>query len=161
MFFAGLFFGTVLLILINPRFKNKKDYRILRWVNSVLDGWEEIKKSKKNLILFTFFTILLLLLHVPQIIFVYEGLGQDIGFMESLYMSCAGIITTFINITPDGIGIKEGVYIFSADIIGLDTELILLGSLITRAVALISSFLLGGISYLIISSKLRKVMDTE
>lgn len=152
--------GTILLILINPRFSNKKDHWIFHRINDVLVGWEEIKKNKADLLLFTFFTILLLVLHTPQIIFLYRALGQDIGFVESLYMSCAGIITTFINITPDGVGIKEGVYMFSADIIGLDTEVVLLGTLVSRAVALITSFVLGGLSYFLISSKLRNELNT-
>ncbi len=156
MFFIALFFGTIMLIWINPRFKNKKNNRILGWINSILEGWVKIKENKKNLLVFSSLTILLLLLHVPLSVFVYKGLGENIGVFESLYMSCMGIITTFINVTPDGIGIKEGVYVFSSDIIGLNSEVLLLGSLISRAISLASSFLFGGISYFKISSKLKR-----
>ncbi len=156
IFFIALFFGTIILIWVNPRFKNKKNNRILGLINSILEGWVKIKENKKNLLVFSSLTLLLLLLHVPLSVFVYRGLGHSIGVFESLYMSCMGIITTFINVTPNGIGIKEGIYMFSSDIIGLNSEVLLLGSLISRAITLASSFILGGISYFKISSKLKK-----
>jgi uncharacterized membrane protein YbhN (UPF0104 family) len=71
-------------------------------------------------------------------------------------MTSIGIITTFVNITPDSIGIKEGVYMFSSQIIGLDSDIILLGSLIVRAIGLINTFIFGGLSYLILSKYFKK-----
>jgi uncharacterized protein (TIRG00374 family) len=161
VFFVGLLVGTGILILIHPRFENKKNYRVLKWVNSVLDGWEKIKGSKKELFVFTGLILLMLVLHVPQAVFVYRGLGESIGIFESLYMSSVGIITTFINITPNSIGIKEGIYMFSSDVIGLNSDIILLGALITRAVSLISSFIFGGISYLKLAPRLKEIKCPE
>lgn len=155
-FFIGLLIGTVVLILVNPCFKNKKNYRVLKWANSILDGWKIIKRDKNELLIFTGLIILMLVLHVPQAVFVYKGLGENMGVFESLYMSSVGIITTFINITPNSIGIKEGIYMFSSDVIGLNSDIILLGALITRAVSLISSFVLGGISYLKLNPRLKQ-----
>ena len=148
IFFVALLLGTTILILINPRFKNKKNYRVVKWVNSILRGWEDIKENKQQLFVFTGLLLAMLVIHIPQAIFVYRGLGVNIGVFESLYMSSVSIVTTFINITPNGIGIKEGVYMFSSDVIGIESDIILLGSLISRAIALLSSFVLGGISYL-------------
>jgi uncharacterized membrane protein YbhN (UPF0104 family) len=71
-------------------------------------------------------------------------------------MSSLGTITTFVNITPDSVGIREGVYMFSSDIIGLDSDIILLGSLIIRAIGLINTFVLGGISYLKLAPRLKE-----
>jgi len=153
--FLGILLGTTILILINPKFENKKNYRVLRWITSILEGWQQIKKNKKQLLIFTLLIILMLLLHVPQAVFIYRALGENVGVFESLYMSSVGIITTFINITPNSIGIKEGIYMFSSEVIGLDSDIILLGALITRAVSLISSFVLGGVSYLKLAPRLK------
>lgn len=145
----------IFLLLINPHFNNKKENRILKLINSTLNGWGKIKKDKGRLVLFISIILLILFLTAMQSIFVYRGLGVDLGFFESLYMTSIGIITTFVNITPDSIGIKEGVYMFSSQIIGLDSDIILLGALIIRAIALINTFIIGGISYLKLSSRLK------
>jgi uncharacterized protein (TIRG00374 family) len=150
-----LLISMIVLLFINPRIKNKKGNRVLKWVNNILKGWERIKEDRKMLTIFIFLTVLILFLSAFQTIFVYKGLGTNLGFFESLYMTSIGIISTFVNITPDSIGVKEGVYMFSSQIIGMDSDIILLGALIIRAVALINTFLIGGFSYLRLSSSLR------
>jgi len=155
VFFIAIIVIMLVLVFINPVLKNKKDNRIIRWVNSILDGWSQIKKEKNKLFTFSLLAILSLFLVSLQIVFVYKGLGYDLGIFESLYMSSIAIITTFINITPDSIGITEGVYMFSSEIIGLDSDIILLGSLIIRAIGLINTFLIGGISYLRLAPRLK------
>ncbi len=148
LFFVLLFIGTVSLVIIKPKFKNKKNHRVLKWVSSILEGWKEIKSSKKNVLIFAGLILLILLVNIPQSILVYSALGENLGVFESLYMSSLSIMTTFINITPNSIGIREGVYMFSSEVIGLEPDIILLGSLINRGVTLITSFVLGGFSYL-------------
>jgi uncharacterized protein (TIRG00374 family) len=155
VFFIAIIVIMLVLVFINPVLKNKKDNRIIRWVNSILDGWSQIKKEKNKLFTFSLLAILSLFLVSLKIVFVYKGLGYDLGIFESLYMSSIAIITTFINITPDSIGITEGVYMFSSEIIGLNSDIILLGSLIIRAIGLINTFLIGGISYLRLAPRLK------
>jgi uncharacterized membrane protein YbhN (UPF0104 family) len=131
----------IILIFVNPRFKNSKKNRIINWFNSILEGWSMIKRDKKKLGIFVFLSIASLLLATLQSIFVYKGLGYTLGFFESMYMSSLGMITTFVNITPDSIGIREGVYMFTSETIGLDSD--------------INTFLIGGISYLKLTPKLK------
>ena len=155
IFFLGILLFTILLLVINPKLKNKKENRVIRWITSILEGWGEIKKDKKKFLLFILLSVSGLLMTSFQVILVYRGLGYNVGFFESLYMSSLGMITTFVNITPDSIGVREGIYMFSSDIIGLNSDIILLGSLIIRAVALINTFLIGGISYLKLTPRLK------
>lgn len=147
IFFVAIIVAMLALIFVSPRFKNKKENRIIRWINSILDGWSEIKRDKGKLFVFSLLAIISLFLTSLQTIFAYKGLGYKLGVFESLYMSSLGMITTFVSITPDSIGVREAVYMFTSEIIGLDSDIILLGSLIIRAIALINTFLIGGISY--------------
>jgi uncharacterized protein (TIRG00374 family) len=156
IFFLGILLFTIPLLIKNPKLKNKKENRVIRWITSILEGWGEIKKSKKKLLMFILLSIFGLLTTSFQVILVYRGLGYDVGFFESLYMSSITMIATFVNITPDSIGVREGVYMFSSDIIGLDSDIILLGSLIIRAIGLINTFVLGGISYLKLAPRLKE-----
>jgi uncharacterized protein (TIRG00374 family) len=154
---VGIIVAMLVLVLINPRFKNNKKSRVVKWINSILDGWSKIKSDKRKLFTFSLLSLLSLFLVSLQTIFVYKGLGYNLGVFESLYMSSLGMITTFVNITPDSIGVREGVYMFTSEIIGLDSDIILLGSLIVRAIALINTFLIGGISYLMLTPKIKAI----
>ncbi|KUK77797.1 MAG: hypothetical protein XD93_0088 [candidate division WS6 bacterium 34_10] len=160
-FFILILISMLILTLVNPRFKNSKENRVINWINSILEGWGTIKRDKKKLLIFVFLSIASLLLTTLQAIFVYKGLGYTLGLFESTYMSSLGMITTFVNITPDSIGVKEAVYMFTSDIIGLESDIILLGSLIIRAIALINTFLIGGISYLKLTPRLKGVKNSK
>jgi len=155
MFFVGVIIAMLILIFFNFRINNKKNNRIIKWIKSILDGWATIKKDKGKLTIFVILAVIRLLFAAIQLIFVYQGLGFRLGIIESLYMTSLATITTFINITPDSIGIREGIYMFTSEIIGLDSDIILLGALIIRAIGLINTTLIGGISYLLLTPRLK------
>ncbi|MGI6484218.1 MAG: lysylphosphatidylglycerol synthase transmembrane domain-containing protein [Candidatus Dojkabacteria bacterium] len=154
LFFVVLI-TSIVIIVINPYLKNKKRNKLLTWIISILEGWKDIKREKGKLVILTLLSIGTLILATVQSVLVYKGLGFKIGFMETLYMSSLAAITTFVNITPDNLGLREGVYMFTSDVIGLDSDVILLGSLIIRAISLVNTFLIGGISYLILVPRYR------
>ncbi len=156
-FFVLVIIGMSVILFVNPHFKNKKGTRIINWLNSILSGWSTIKEEKKNLGIFVILSFSGLLLISLQTILVYRGLGYRLGIFEAVYMNSLGMITTFVNITPDSIGIKEAVYVFTSDVVGLNSDIILLGSLIIRAIGLINTFLIGGIAYLKLSPRLKGV----
>jgi len=155
LFFTVLFVVTLFLISTKAKVKLNRKKRILNLIGNLLDGWEEIKKNPKELLILLGITLILLLISILQTIVIYKGLGSDLGFIESMYMSTISIITIFINITPGGIGVKEGIYMFSSRLIGMNPDIIVLGSLIGRVIALIPSVLFGGISYLILTRKVK------
>ena len=161
IFFIAVTLAMLFLIFFNFRIHNKKENRIIKWIKSILDGWTTIKKDKEKLIIFVILVLIRLFLGAVQLLFVYRGLGFELGIIESLYMTSLASITTFINVTPDSIGIREGVYMFTSDIIGLDSDIIFLGSLIIRAVGLINTSLIGGVSYFILTTRLRGRGRTE
>jgi uncharacterized membrane protein YbhN (UPF0104 family) len=156
-FFLIVIVCMLILLFIDPHFNNKKDRRVINWLNSILEGWNRIKRDKAKLVIFVFLSICSLVLVSFQAVLVYKGLGFQLGLFESLYMTSLGMITTFVNITPDSIGIKEAVYVFTSDVVGLNSDIILLGSLIIRAIGLINTFLIGGIAYLKLSPRLKGV----
>ncbi len=160
-FFLVLLIFTGILIIWNPRLRNKKKNRIIRLINSVLEGWNKIKREREKIIIFLIAAILSLGLSAFKTIVVFKTLGENLGIFQSLYMSCITIMTTFINITPDGIGMKEGIFMFSSEIIGLEPDVILLGSLMTRGIYLMQSLILGGISYFILMRNLNQKVQKK
>jgi uncharacterized protein (TIRG00374 family) len=156
IFFLLIFVITLFLIWKKPDIKLNREKRVQKLLGNMVDGWDDIRKKPSEVYLLFFITWVLLLITIFQTILIYEGLGTHLGFAEALYMSTINIITIFINITPDGIGIKEGVYVFSSELIGVDSDIILLGSLIGRALSMIPSIIIGGISYVWLIKKLKR-----
>lgn len=150
--FLAITAGTFLLIIIKPRF-NEKNW-LFRKINQVLDGWNSIKSSKRLLFYIFILSTLGAFTSAVSTFIAYRGLNTDIKFVNSILYSSISTIANFVNLTPGGLGVNEAVLVFSSEVIGLSGETILLGALLLRAVTLITSFILGGISYSILNFRL-------
>lgn len=153
--FSGLLLATLFLIATKSKINFNRETRIGNIIGNLLDGWEKIRTNPKELMLVFLGTFFLLFITLFKNFLVYNALGADLGIVEAAYMSSVNVLVLFINITPAGIGIQEGVYMFSSQLIGLNPDIILLGSLVLRAIVLIPSLLFGGISYMILLKKMR------
>lgn len=154
LIFIFFFMGSVLLLLIKPKINSNK-WMIIK-INRIIDGWVEIKSKPKliiNLILLYFLGAIFSSL---SIFLIYRGLGSEINIINSFYYSSISTLATIVNLTPGGLGINEAVLMFSSDVIGLPSDLILLGALLFRAISLVTSSIGGSISYGILQYKLAK-----
>jgi len=153
--FLGLLAGTLFIILFNPKL-NRERGKLFKAISEVLDGWKAIKRYPLDIFIFTLINLLVLLFNTLKIFFLYNSLGLEIDFIRGLYLSSISVITMFINITPDGIGVNEAIYAFSSDVINISPEGLVFGSMISRIITVLSSFLLGGISYIILLRRVEK-----
>jgi uncharacterized protein (TIRG00374 family) len=152
--FGLILSGAVLMILIHPEFKSEK--WLFRKLNQVVLGWNTIK-SNRRLGLSIFFLSCLGLINSSIIVrTVYRSLGWDIPLFNALFYSTISSIANVINLTPGGLGINEAILMFSSDIIGLSSEIILLGALLLRAISMITTLSIGGVSYAILNYRLQK-----
>jgi len=153
--FLAIVVGTLILIIIEPKFTESNWF--FRKVNQVLDGWNNIKRNKK--LLFYIFSLSALGAFVSAVstFIAYRGLDEEIKFANSLLYSSISTMANFINLTPGGLGVNEAVLVFSSEVIGISSEAVLLGALVLRAITLITSFVLGGVSYLILNYRLLRL----
>ena len=135
--------------------------RYLMKINNILKGWGFIKNEAKYLLYFAFFSILLLALSSIQTMLSYLALGVQTFLVPMILLSTLGIIMAFVNFTPDGIGIKEGLFIFTSDLVQIPDNILVLGSLVLRGISIITTLLIGGISYLILMRQLNEVNNLK
>ena len=156
--FLMIIVGTSFLIAIKPRFNGNN--WLFRKINQVLDGWNSIKSDKK--LLFHVFVLSMLgaFISTVSVFIAYRGLDADIKFVNSLLYSSISAIANFINLTPGGLGVNEAVLIFSSEVIGISGDAVLLGALLLRAITLITSFALGGTSYVILNYRLLNIQKS-
>jgi uncharacterized membrane protein YbhN (UPF0104 family) len=155
MLFSGSFFGSFLIILLRPKVR-KKHNRYGQILNSILLGWNAIREIPREIYYLIFLSFLNLNLNTIQLLYIYRTLGADVNYLSMILLGSLATITQILTITPSGIGIREAVFAFSSNMIAISDEILVLGSLIIRAIALPSSILAGSISYFILQKRMKE-----
>jgi len=154
MAFIGLLVPCLFIILFSPKVPSSNN-RFLKTLKSIVDGWNIIKQEPKFVFVYASFSIVLLLLSALQTVISYQALGVQTTFIPMLFLATLGIILAFLNFTPDGIGVKEAIYIFSSDLVQMPDDILVLGSLVLRGISFCTTLVIGGISYWILMRELK------
>lgn len=152
--FAVVLLGTIFLVVIKPAFKSEK--WLFRKINQVIQGWNSIKNNGALVGLIFLLSCLTLLNSGIIALTVYRGLGWDLRLVNAIFYSTISAMVNVINLTPGGLGINEAILMFSSEVVGLSSEIVLLGSLLLRAISMVSTLTIGGLSYLILNYRLQK-----
>lgn len=148
LFFSGLLVVSLILCFVHiPKlfagnFKNKYVSSILGFIKNMTSGWSRIVRNRR------------LLMHLSNLVAIQLGLtvligwleiaslNIRIGFPELLLFSVLGSMSIFISLTPGNLGVKEGIYILTASVIGLTTPQIVSIALIDRGILFGTLFIL-------------------
>jgi uncharacterized protein (TIRG00374 family) len=158
LIFLAICLSCLFIIIFSPKIP-EGDHRIIKILNGIFEGWRIIKMDPKFIFIYAFLSVTILFLSAMQTFFSYQALGVKTDIVSMLFLSTLGIILAFLNFTPDGIGVKEAVYIFSSDLVRIPNGLLILGSLILRGISLCTTFIIGGICYLFLARKLNKSIE--
>jgi uncharacterized membrane protein YbhN (UPF0104 family) len=154
--FLGILAPCIFVILFSPKIPSS-DKRLLRILKNVVESWGEIKKDYRFVLYYGLLSVVLLLFAALYTYIGYVALGVSTTFVPMIYLSTLGIIMAFLNFTPDGIGVKEGIYIFSQELVRIPDDVLVLGSLYLRGISIVTTFLVGGLSYWILSRNLQSI----
>lgn len=152
--FLGILLPALVVILF-PLKVPTSNHRLLRILKNAVDSWNTIKKQPKYVFIYVVSTVLLLVLSSAYTFLGYSALGVSPSPIQMLYLSTLGIIIILLNFTPDGIGIKEGLYVFSQKLVQIPQDVLILGSLYLRAVSMVTTVAIGALSYWILSRQLK------
>jgi len=161
--FISILAACLFIIIFSPRVPQINN-RFFKLLKSIVEGWNVIKKETKNIIIYAVFSVVILILSALQTMVSYQALGVETDVVSMLFLSTLGIILVLLNFTPDGIGIKEGAYIFSASLVQIPGNVLVLGSLVIRGVSFCTTLIVGGISYFVLVNRLKKTggdLDNE
>jgi uncharacterized membrane protein YbhN (UPF0104 family) len=156
--FLGIFIFCLSTIVFSPRIPASQS-RVFKFLSSIFEGWNILKNDPKFILIYVFLSVAFLFISAIQTFFSYQALGIKTDITSMLFLSALGIILAFINFTPDGIGVKEGVYIFSAKLVQIPGNILVLGSLVLRGISICTTFIIGGISYLVLMRQLKALED--
>ncbi len=153
--FSAIFLSTVFCMTIR-NFHFGFDNFFTRNVNKMIEGWKKIIRHKGMVYKLATFVVINLLLGAITNWIAFRSIGINLDFTSVLYLSVITTLSVFtLNITPGQLGITEGLYVISGNILGIPNEQSLLVSLLIRAVNITILAILGPISNMILLKKVQ------
>lgn len=116
--------------------------KVVSYLKNMISGWSRIVKDRR--LLFHLSSLVTLQLGLTLTIgwLEFSALAIPIGFAELLLFSVLGSLSIFISLTPANLGVKEGIYLLTASVIGITTPQIVSIALIDRGILFGTLFVL-------------------
>ena len=112
-----------------------------RVIGEIFNGWDYISANKRLLWRLLFAATMNFCSAIVLGFATFKAVGVDLSFWSLILMASLSVLTLILNITPAGLGIKEGLYIFSAANLGISTAVILAAAIVDRSVKFLVLFI--------------------
>jgi uncharacterized protein (TIRG00374 family) len=156
LIFLSLFLVTLSIILFSPKFSERNNPLINKFIK-MINGWYLIRKDRKIIFATSFFYLIQLLLGALSLYLQFKVFGLNINFISSLFLVSIAYLGFLVAITPANLGINEAIIVFSASVIGITITESLSAAILGRVVSLLVLFVLGPIfSYILLKHKPNK-----
>lgn len=156
LLFGVIFLTCFGLMIVSPEIKKRRGF-IRRNLVKMLDGWRIIKTQPKMVTLFILNTMLIACVSALQQYFLFRSIGVEIDLPVLFYLASLSSLTILISLTPSGIGIREAVFAFSSQVVDINVTLLLLSSLLLRVISFFTLFVMGGVSYYLLTKRLKEL----
>lgn len=93
------------------------------------------------------------LIRVARLLLIFYFLGGSSDFTFLLLMAMIGEVAVLLNLTPGGLGIREGAIAIAAQVYGIDLDVALKAALLDRALIVLTTFVFGGTSLFLFFKK--------
>ena len=144
LLFGVVVVGISIFVLLPPVYFHSKN-RWLQTINTLTEGWQQIRKDKGLLFKLTVCTFLVIVVNGLSFWVGYQALGISVSFSVGLLLGLVAAFSIFINITPGSLGVQEAMVSLSSELLGAGAGQGLLVVLLIRAATMVSAFTLGPI----------------
>lgn len=141
--FSSLVVFTLLFIVFSARFDFSEG--ALKRLNQVVEGWNMIRTERTSLVSLILLDLLSALIFSMRYYIAFRAFSMNIPFWYCLMLAPLSILTTFISVTPAGLGIREAVIGFTSKILGTGLNPGMYAASLDRAVVMFWVFILGPI----------------
>jgi hypothetical protein len=129
--------------------KNKIVRKVVKIIKEILNGWNIIISDSK-----LFFSLLILTLSrfiFSTILFYvqFKALDIDVTFLNVLLYNCLSGVSLLVSLTPGSLGIREGIFVITSDILGITNEQVMQLALLDRVTVVLTLVICFVILYLI------------
>lgn len=134
--FSCLFVVSIMAISSKLTFKNKI-------IDRINNGWNVIKSYPGTIFKLILNTLIGVIVYSLNVFLIFESLDLKIGITAAIYFTIMNVLSSFINLTPGSFGITEGLFLISANILGISPTISLLVALISRVIGTFVLLILG------------------
>lgn len=144
IFFGLLFLFMLLLSLVKfpvEKIKGGKYKIVNKVVNIVkdfLNGWNIIIKNKQLLISLILLTVGKFLTSTVLFFVEFKALDITVSFMNVILYNCLSGVSLLVSLTPGSLGIREGIFVITSDILGISNDQIMQLALLDRGIVVIT-----------------------
>lgn len=155
IFFGGLFLLMLLLSIIKfpvdriGESKNKIVKKVVKIVKEILNGWNIIISDSKLFLSLLVLTISRFIFSAILFYVQFKALDIDISFVNVLLYNCLSGVSLLVSLTPGSLGIREGIFVITSDILGISNEQVMQLALLDRVTVVLTLILCFVILYLI------------
>lgn len=114
--------GPIGLLLISQRFLTILPYRLQQYAKSFRTAWAKLHASLPLLVSFLAVHICAVLLRALRLWILFLASNSPPDLISILLISCAGEVILLLQVTPGGIGLKEGTLVGMGALIGMDVK---------------------------------------
>ncbi|MCZ7533575.1 MAG: flippase-like domain-containing protein [Acidimicrobiia bacterium] len=143
--FAGvvvLLGAAMLFALAGGRIFARFD-RISRFVGQLAVVVALWRSKPRAAVLLVVWTTVVLVTQATRLFVAFDAVGAPVDVLEMVLIGSLVSISFVISLTPGNLGIKEGVTVVAAAIVGVEANVALIASLVDRGAALIVTFIIG------------------
>ncbi len=144
-FFISILLGTSACIIIRAP-KSSRSHWLMKSLNKMLTGWDEIRRHKLILVLLLLLDVLLCLAIGLRFYFILLIFGIAPSFAVALLLALISALSSLITITPASLGIKEASVAYFSTLLKNSFSSGLLVSVVDRAIEMIYLLILGPVS---------------
>lgn len=146
--FSCVMTGSLFLFLILPRVMVLPDRftRLREFLERVKAGYRVWRGHSSGLLIFSAFNILLVGLRAFRLQLCFHSLGIPVGFLEVVIVQLLLSVAFIVPITPGNLGVKEGLTVLCAELLGVTADAALAASLLDTAVTVIVIIVFGMVS---------------
>lgn len=146
-FFGLLLIAMVVLALIRVSIDTEKAgdskvlQKILAVLNRILQGWEMISGDKGLLMGLVWITVGNFIVMTAIYALEFYALGVKSNILTILLYNCLAGVSLLISLTPGALGVREGIFFLTSDVLNLTEGGIMQLALLDRGVTVLTLFL--------------------
>jgi uncharacterized protein (TIRG00374 family) len=155
IFFGGLFLTMLLLSIVKfpvekiGKSKNKIVRKVVKIVKEILNGWNIIISDSKLFISLLILTLSRFIFSTILFYVQFKALDIDVKFLNVLLYNCLSGVSLLVSLTPGSLGIREGIFVITSDILGITNEQVMQLALLDRVTVVLTLVICFIILYLI------------
>lgn len=149
---TGIFAASTIMTLAALFFplktrSNKTANKLLTILFEALRQWNQLKKSKITVVKLFLIESAILFSSVLRLYVIFRIITASVPFSSCIIIASLASLSTFLPLTPAGLGIKETAISITTKLVGNELKAGITASLLDRAISMVILFLLGGIFF--------------